>query len=324
MSRRITVRAVVLPALFLMVSTGGAQTVPTVPTPSFDCKKATTPTEKAICASGELGQLDTQISQQFKKVRTLASLYLRRTLLDEQMGWLKERNKCGRDEACLRTSMQKRAAGLVSFTDEYEHPREERYGPFLFRYVRSKHWDGIGPILVSGPPGVRTTRLAEHLQSQIEVDGCDGDESKSAARSATKVLFADDRLVSLGMSTHLDCVGAMRIFYDSTVVTYDLSTGKRLDFAEAFTEGLTGEELLDLAIKHDRGFEKPAQVDCLEMFAEWTTSEPRFAVVGEGIVFSPFFPQAMLHCDRTTTTIPFKALAPFILKSGPLASYLRQ
>lgn len=44
------------------------------PQPSFDCRKAGTATEKAICASSALADLDLQLAQVFKAARSRAYL----------------------------------------------------------------------------------------------------------------------------------------------------------------------------------------------------------------------------------------------------------
>jgi len=82
--------------------------------PSFDCAKATTTTEKAICASPDLARLDSQIAQQYRRARSLADASLKATLLTEQRAWLKDRSKCGADPSCLAASMQKRVQELTS------------------------------------------------------------------------------------------------------------------------------------------------------------------------------------------------------------------
>ena len=79
--------------------------------PSFDCDKASTPTEYAICASDDLSALDRKLSAAYKAVKgglekgSEAAM----TLGTEQRQWNKERSStCGDDVACLSRMYQER------------------------------------------------------------------------------------------------------------------------------------------------------------------------------------------------------------------------
>lgn len=79
--------------------------------PSFDCDKASTPTEYAICASDDLSALDQKLSAAYKAVKgglekgSEAAM----TLGTEQRQWNKERSStCGDDVACLSRMYQER------------------------------------------------------------------------------------------------------------------------------------------------------------------------------------------------------------------------
>lgn len=79
--------------------------------PSFDCKAARTPTERAICADADLAALDWR----------MADLYYGRlkTASDEaphaarQSVWLRWRDTCGADAACLRRRYNSRIVDLL-------------------------------------------------------------------------------------------------------------------------------------------------------------------------------------------------------------------
>jgi len=90
-------------------STGSPQ-VSAVPTwtPSFDCAKASTFSEKAVCTDALLGKLDGALSQNYKYM--LASDIgdgARNDLKATQKKWLADRNKCT-DNQCLVSNYQKR------------------------------------------------------------------------------------------------------------------------------------------------------------------------------------------------------------------------
>lgn len=91
---------------------------------SFDCAKASTAIEKAICADGQLSDLDSQLMQVYRK--SLADSSSSDSLKAEQRLWLKEvRNSC-QDVACLTQAYKGRISALsttptASSTDSNTH-----------------------------------------------------------------------------------------------------------------------------------------------------------------------------------------------------------
>ena len=74
--------------------------------PSFDCDKASTATEYAICASDDLSALDRVLADAYKIAKGLDNST---TLRDEQRQWNKERSStCGDDVECLSRMYQER------------------------------------------------------------------------------------------------------------------------------------------------------------------------------------------------------------------------
>jgi uncharacterized protein YecT (DUF1311 family) len=94
------------------------------PRASFDCKKATLASEKAICGSVYLSAYDLSVARSYKYM----AAHLKETqnpddltkLQTEQKAWLSSRNACGSDEVCLQTSMKTRLERLA----EYENPEQ--------------------------------------------------------------------------------------------------------------------------------------------------------------------------------------------------------
>lgn len=89
-------------ALCAVVSTG-AQAA------SFDCAKAGTLVEKAICSDAALSDLDSQLGRAYKA--TLANSTAPEPLKAEQKSWLAKRNQC-KDTACLVSAYQSRLSAL--------------------------------------------------------------------------------------------------------------------------------------------------------------------------------------------------------------------
>lgn len=96
---------------------------------SFDCRKATSPTEKAICADPALAELDDRMAAAYKRGLADWNGAVARYVRLDQQGWLAERNRIGRaadgDEIealcpvtnfndCLRREMRRRTDTLES------------------------------------------------------------------------------------------------------------------------------------------------------------------------------------------------------------------
>jgi len=76
-------------------------------TPSFDCCKAATPTEKAICSNADLAELDNRLADAYNKASSS-----KKGMPQEQKEWLKGRNSCLSDIQCLKKSYNSRIKKL--------------------------------------------------------------------------------------------------------------------------------------------------------------------------------------------------------------------
>jgi len=85
---------------------------------SFDCKKATTAVEKAICSNTELGKLDSKMAKGYKSLLDALPKAEATLLVEEQREWLEQRenafNSCdrGKPEDCLLYEYAVRVAVL--------------------------------------------------------------------------------------------------------------------------------------------------------------------------------------------------------------------
>jgi uncharacterized protein len=86
---------------------------------SFDCDgKTLQPDEKVICDTRSLNDADVKMATTFELISGLLAMGSRGTLQDEQTAWLKNRQTCGADAACLKTSYETR---LKQLDDAYKH-----------------------------------------------------------------------------------------------------------------------------------------------------------------------------------------------------------
>lgn len=83
--------------------------------PSFDCAKASTPSERAICSEPLLGKLDGALAENYKYM--LASDIgdgAKGDLRAKQRAWIAERNKCS-DNQCLETAYRARLEAVCEY-----------------------------------------------------------------------------------------------------------------------------------------------------------------------------------------------------------------
>jgi hypothetical protein len=83
--------------------------------PSFDCQRATTTVEHAICNDPQLAALDGELDAAYQEVRSILDEDGKRILRDEQRAWLKVRDACEKDTwpvLCVKTTVMERLSVL--------------------------------------------------------------------------------------------------------------------------------------------------------------------------------------------------------------------
>lgn len=80
---------------------------------SFDCEGASlAPDEKAICDTRALNDADVRMVTTFDILTGLVAMGARGEMQDQQLQWLKERQACGADVACIKAAYDKRMQQL--------------------------------------------------------------------------------------------------------------------------------------------------------------------------------------------------------------------
>jgi len=96
---------------------------------SFDCSKAKTPDEIAICANPGLSNLDTIMATLYGVRMQIPMLMgARGAAQDEQRAWLATRGNCGANVACLQTTYQSRIATFQQIISSAMHDYCVRVG----------------------------------------------------------------------------------------------------------------------------------------------------------------------------------------------------
>ncbi len=125
--RRATQAVAAAVAFLALASAAGAA--------GFDCAKARTEDDRAICADPELSRLDDEMTAAYRKLWDTRIRYevaaVQSAFRANQKEWLGQRARCGATTNCLRDSYRARNAWLAhplqAYTGRYENARLRLY-----------------------------------------------------------------------------------------------------------------------------------------------------------------------------------------------------
>lgn len=112
--------------LFAAVLAAGVLSAGAASAASFNCARAATPDERAICADRALNDQDVRMALLYDIVRRLVPMGSRGAIMDEQARWLRLRRTCASSRPCLARSYATRIAQLNRVLETRVYPN----GPF--------------------------------------------------------------------------------------------------------------------------------------------------------------------------------------------------
>ena len=93
---------------------------------SFDCERASSADEKAVCANRSLNDMDVSMALLFSLDKRFLPMGGRDALIGQQQAWVKTRAACGANVSCLKDVYQRRIDTLRQIIDT----RVVTQGPF--------------------------------------------------------------------------------------------------------------------------------------------------------------------------------------------------
>lgn len=96
-------------AMLLVVTSAHAQ--------SFNCNYAAKPSELAICQDGNLGMLDEIMASRYFYLQNNLPMYNAERIRFDQLVWLRQRDACGYDIACIGSSYNFRIMDLCGWQE---------------------------------------------------------------------------------------------------------------------------------------------------------------------------------------------------------------
>ena len=92
---------------------------------SFNCDKARTQTEHAICEYRVVNDADVKMATTYNIIKRLVPMGTRGVIQDDQVKWLQLRDQCGSSNSCLSEVYKMRQQKLDMYMD-----RVYKQGPF--------------------------------------------------------------------------------------------------------------------------------------------------------------------------------------------------
>ena len=214
---------------------------------AFDCAKAHTADEKAICASPDARAADDAMTNAFEALRATASPAQRASILAAQVRWIGARGQACVDEggarftgaklsACLADSSNARAKFLQA-APEAGPGASTPMVPFFVIVKRRKGRADVDFELVkftAEPSGAErafnaaVNKLSEEI---VQPDAGDPSADNYAFEDLMRITYASPKLVSAMVNSYQNAGGAHP---NSTIahINVDLSAGKALFFAD--------------------------------------------------------------------------------------------
>ncbi|WP_319517337.1 hypothetical protein [uncultured Martelella sp.] len=110
-------------AASLFVVSGMALTGAPAQAASFDCSASgLTANEKTICANLTLNDDDVKMATMYTMLKGLFAMGMSGNMADNQKAWLKEREACGTDVACIEKAYDTRIDQLQKLYDGIDKP----------------------------------------------------------------------------------------------------------------------------------------------------------------------------------------------------------
>jgi uncharacterized protein len=175
---------------------------------SFDCNKATTETEMAICSDPELSALDEKLGEQWEKMSPLFPTF-------DQMQWLAWRDKC-ENSYCIENAITRRLTFLHKINKEIGQSNHLSclVGSSNFNIYSDEN--GLRLLVIDGPNTFKKIQMtSEHHGSGVcryfDYSGLDGNTKifirEEGRCSSGEYPFQEDLVASVMIgSLHFDCL----------------------------------------------------------------------------------------------------------------------
>ncbi|MFO1132418.1 MAG: lysozyme inhibitor LprI family protein [Hyphomicrobiales bacterium] len=213
----------------------------TTPAHAFDCAKASTAVETAICADPQLKRLDGQLSDAYAAVKAASTPPEQKMLARSQKRWIAEREYCSGDEsgvtACIAQKTRDRLSLLLGAPESGPGPGAKMVPLFLVQDGTTRQWDIDMALLRFADPQTAGEKAFNRLvdgilkQAKLGPHGEDTHDMVYAMEDTLSLTFASPRLVSARRDFYINEGGAHGN-YGTDNFNIDMTSGRRLAIAD--------------------------------------------------------------------------------------------
>ena len=212
---------------------------------AFDCAKAATAVEKAICADPQLKQLDGQLSDAYAAVKAASSPAEQTMLAPAQKRWIAEREYCSGDDTgigrCIAQKTKDRLSLLLGVPESGPGADAKMVPVFLVQDGTTKQWDidmALIRFAAAKTVGEKTfNRLVDRILRQAK-PGPHGEDSHDmvyAMEDRLSLTYASPALVSARHDFYINEGGAHGN-YGTDNLNVDMATGRPLTIRDVVDE----------------------------------------------------------------------------------------
>ena len=272
------------------------------PALAFDCTKAKTAVEKAICADPALKQVDDDLATAYSAVRSGLEEADQKMMTISQKRWIARREACGSDGEDLAACVKQRTAERLAFLKGTAASGPEVPGKLVPVFVAQTGKPGLHDIDLTllrfeAPvtPGQQTlNRLTDEIIAAAKLGPQPSAESSAilAEEDSFSVTYASPTLMSVRHDFY-DFEGGAHGNYGTTNININMESGELLKIADVLPEPsaailtlwckqqieaekqkrLPGVELSDGAAERDR-----AIAEVVRDLASWSIGETEIVV----------------------------------------------
>ena len=183
----------------------------------FNCNKASTAIEKAICTDKRIAMADLQINREYKKARITLKSGERKLLKLFQRAWIKQRNRChtkGKvDMSCLALSYANRLATLQKINNPTLGSGEGVNYSYIAGLQKTRaaiHKNVPILLVVASEQQQWAVELMKH-PAVYKVDKSDNKAVLTAGYSYNSVCWPDDCIINIELIISVDGSGDIKV-----------------------------------------------------------------------------------------------------------------
>lgn len=215
------------------------------PALAFDCTKAKTAVEKAICADPALKQIDDDLATTYSEVRSGLAEADQKMMTISQKRWIARREACGSDGEGLASCVKQKTAARLAFLNGTAASGPEVPGKLVPVFVAQAGKPGLHDIDLTllrfeapvTPGQLTLNRLADEIIAAAKLGPQPSSESSAilAEEDSFSVTYASPALMSVRHDFY-DFEGGAHGNYGTTNININMETGELLKIDDVLAE----------------------------------------------------------------------------------------